>query len=257
MPSQQFVHVDTRYDNVYVDATNTLSSTVQLDTPIKSNVGKIQLVSLELPIGIYNIRTGCNTFRFNTKLGAAALTAFTATVPQGNYTASTLAVALQTAMNAVLVGCTATITVDSVLTNKISILLTNSYVLSISDDSVLGTVILGYSLGQVGVATVALVATNCMNLNHDLYLSMIFDNMSTSYANTTPIITFKIPINVTNGNILFYNEQTSYKQCIEYNESNKLRQSMSSLKIRFGDRYNNILSNNGLHYSFTLKISYI
>src|SRR6476620_7097821 len=120
---------------------------VQLDIPTRERISSIQLMSMELPVGFYNIRAGCNTLAFTTTKSGSAPVAYTITRTPANYTITTLITALQTAINAVISGTTCTITVDTTV-NKVSISLTSTYNFSITTDTVLSSVILGFSSAQ-------------------------------------------------------------------------------------------------------------
>src|SRR6476646_4412613 len=135
----QYINVDTYTNKVLGSATNPFDVTVQLDMPIRERIRSIQLMSMELPVGFYNIRAGCNTLAFTTTKSGSAPVAYTITLTPANYTITTLITALQTAINAVISGTTCTITVDTTV-NKVSISLTTTYSFSITTDTVLSSV---------------------------------------------------------------------------------------------------------------------
>jgi hypothetical protein len=64
-------------------------------------------------------------------------------------------------------------------------------------------------------------------------------------------ITFKIPVNVNNGSILHWSENTQNTQKVLVTD-NSVR--VDRLNITVLDRFGVILNNNGIDWSFTLEI---
>lgn len=236
-----YVNIDTK-QNINNPPFNT---TFPLDIPIVGNIEYVSLLNLQLPIGFYNIRSNCNTFYF--KQGT---TSRTATITNGNYNITSLLSALQTAINAVLVGATATIT-QNTITNKITISIsTGTISIDNTQNPILNTHILGFwTDGQSGAS---ITSPNCYNINHDLYINLSLDNLTTNFHSSNPC-TFKIPISLNNGNILFYNEKQHHKQHIHINKNENL----SYIKISVRDRYGSLLDNNNIHFSFQILISLV
>ena len=99
---------------------------------------------------------------------------------------------------------------------------------------------------------VVLTARQPYNLNYDNYLNMYLYNVSNPpiQANTN-LCTFKIPLNASNGVIYYLSENSAFSQYVDFSNSNYI---MTTLTVQIFDRYNNILMNNGLDWSFTLAI---
>jgi hypothetical protein len=67
------------------------------------------------------------------------------------------------------------------------------------------------------------------------------------------LMSFKIPLNATNGSIYYTAENISFSQFIEITDENFI---LNNLKIQVYDQFNNLLDNNGINWSFTLAFQY-
>lgn len=230
------------FDSLNASTSSPFNCISKLDIPIVEKIDSVELLNLQMPLGFYNIRTNCNTFYF--KQGA---TSRQATITSGNYTISSLLTALQTAINSVLVGATSTLTF-STTTNKSTLSIsTGTIAIDNSTSPILNQYILGFTTDAQSGASIT--APSCYNINHDLFVNLSIDNLNTNFLSPIPC-SFKIPISLNNGNILFWSEKQNHKQKININNNENL----TYLKISVRDRYGFILDNNGLHFSFQLLI---
>jgi hypothetical protein len=183
-----------------------------------------------MPIGFYNIRSPYNTF---------TVSSVTYTITPGNYNLTTL---LNT-MNGLTTPAVGTFSVSS-LTNIIQ------YVSASGSVTISGTLLtlLGFtSTGQTGVT---IVATNSYIINFDTYVYLYFPDFGTSSKENT-LGTFKLPLNVTSGGILQWNENSNNQQFIITTDQSKF---IDRIIVRVIDRYGNPLNNNGIDWSFTLEV---
>ena len=113
-PKKKFVNIDTRFRDTY-DYTSQANYTMTLPEKV-TNVKSMQLRSMELPMTFYNFSKalGNNTFQVTLKNGETVVADHTFTVPDGKYTETTLA----EAVNAALAGENAFTKVKFSITNK-------------------------------------------------------------------------------------------------------------------------------------------
>ena len=236
------------FDTININGSTTpFNCIAPLEIPLKDKIKSIELIDIQIPIGFYNIRSPYNTFTFlQTTPPTNQNISRTATIPVGNYNISTLVTALQTAINAVLFAATFLVSYSSV-TNLINISTNPAVSIIISPNfSVFSNVICGFTQSQTGTS---ITASYPFNLNYDLYLFLSLDNIKTDFINKYAC-SFKIPINVNNGNILFYNEIIRGDHQIMINNF----VSLSYFQISVRDRFGNIIDNNNLDFSFKLRI---
>jgi hypothetical protein len=97
-------------------------------------------------------------------------------------------------------------------------------------------------------------STNFYNLNIDNYLTMYITNLSgqdTTNVNGR-LLSFKIPLNCVNGQVLYYGESSTFIQTISITDPKFI---LSSMNIMILDRFGYpIRGSSTSHYSFTLGI---
>jgi len=224
------IHLDTGIANsVSKNSGNPFDCSIRLNR-IHRNIRKVTLKNVQMPIGFYNIRSPYNTF---------TVSSVTYTITPGNYNLTTL---LNT-MNGLTTPAVGTFSVSS-LTNIIQ------YVSASGSVTISGTLLtlLGFtSTGQTGVT---IVATNSYIINFDTYVYLYFPDFGTSSKENT-LGTFKLPLNVTSGGILQWNENSNNQQFIITTDQSKF---IDRIIVRVIDRYGNPLNNNGIDWSFTLEV---
>ena len=90
------------------------------------------------------------------------------------------------------------------------------------------------------------------NMHHDLCLYLYLENIpqtNTHFKNN--LASFKIPIKSGYQAIEYNTDNISFAQNIENTDVNYI---LDKVKLKVYDRYNNIISDNGLDFKFTLAI---
>lgn len=225
------------YQNVVTkNSGNPFDCTILFTKPYR-RFKQIALKNAQIPIGFYNVRAPMNTVTINT---------ITYTVPIGNYTLATLITALNTAVGAgVGVFSQTTAPVD----NRLKFTPVSGATFSVSTTvNTLGG-ILGFTDGQVTTGTTVLTATNAFLFPFDTYVNIYMKDIGTSSPEVSQS-TFKIPLNVSTGNIL-WKENSENSQIIQVTDCSSR---VDRLSVQVLDQFGNILNNNGIDWSFTLEI---
>jgi len=218
------------------------------------NVRSICLKNVQIPIGFYNIRAPYNTITIDN-------TGYTVTP---GYYANTSAFidAVNTAVTGV--GTFAHSESSGKITytpasGSSTITTTSPYLwsgptyggvqnvtsINLASTPSLGA-LMGFSNAQSGTS---IVATNAFQLNNDTYIKLYIPNLGTSSLEAN-MMTFKIPIsNQKIGTNFIWEPMDPPSVCVT-DVSSKL----DKLDIRIIDRWGNLMSNNGLDWSFTLEM---
>lgn len=232
-----FINIDSKDRSIGTE----FNFTKLIEPPIQ-NVKKIKIKSIELPVAFHNIRSPLNVFTFNIyDSGNTLQNTYTLTIKPSNYSATTFTSYLQTLFNSSVLGTTGTITYDSIA-STLNITLTNNYQIEIVSTPLSN--ILGFTDLQKANS---LTSANSYNFNHDLYVNLVIGNTISNYRNSNTSI--KIPINVNQTKILYLYGNELFNQTLEINDNVLYR-----LSISVFDRYGNLLSNNGVDWSFTLEL---
>lgn len=190
-----------------------------------------RLIYTQIPQTIYNISSQNNTFVFNDG-GPNALA-----IPEGFYTATTIATELQSQLNAV---SALTFTVSfSDTTQKITIGATGSFtVLMNGVNSPLGF--------DTTTSATSHTATEILNLEVvDALFIHINEIREIDYIQGGS--TFAIPSNVNQLQVIDYNENSGFRQTITFNNP------CSVLTIRLTDEDNRVADLNGSDWYFILE----
>ena len=244
--------MNSQFQTINFDSTKSTYNIDPFDTifnfsePLK-NIKRISLASLELPVGFTNIRASnfLNVFTIT----IASITS-TITLTPNNYTSI---VTLLTDMNSAFTALTLTNTpVFSLSSGKVVITLTSTATMLITQTT-LSKYILGFSkLNSIGTG---ITATNNYNLAYDTYINMYINNIPIS--NTTihsHLCSFKIPFSGVGNTVYYLFNNNSFTQYLNITDPNY---HLNFLKVTFYDRFNyQILTNNGLDYSFSLLVEY-
>ena len=210
---------------------NPFDFTVRFQKP-HDGITQIALKNAQIPVGFYNIRSPYNTI---------TLGANTYTITAGNYTASNLISALNTASSGV-----GTWSITS-LTNIVQFVSSSgSLTLTVPTGLTYPTLanLLGYTQSITGTT---LTAPNTYNINIDTYINIYLDNLGRPSIDPSKS-TFKIPVS---GSVIQWSENNQDDQSIQVRDNS----SVDRLIVAVYDRFGILLNNNGLDWSFTLRVT--
>ena len=206
----------------------------------------VALKNAQIPIGYYNVRAPYNTITMNGNVY---------TMTPGNYSASTFLTALNAATSSVG-NMSALGTWSFISSTNQTQFLSSSGSVTITFPTGLTYPTLASLLGFVPQTTAtttvgtAFVSTYAYILNFDHYINIWIENLGTSSLEPAQI-TFKLPVNVSNGSILHWAENTQNEQVVCVTDS---AARVDRLNILVVDRFGQPMNNNGLDWSFTLEI---
>jgi len=253
---KQLLHLDSidgfqNYDTI-LKKYHCYNTNILINKPI-SNIKEISLKSIEMPLFFNNIRTSnnSNVFSFKFDYGLYYNIPMTITIPEANYTSITSLID------------TLNVSLSNELTYEgLSIILytVGDYNISLQHNcpsftinkSILANNILGF---ETGTYTAPITTTNFYCLNIDNYLTIYITNLnsgSDTNANGR-LLTFKIPLNAVNGQILYLGESNTFIQTISITDPYFV---LSSLNIMILDRSGYPINGGNANYSFTLGITY-
>jgi hypothetical protein len=214
---------------------NPFDVTVTFQKP-HDGITKIALKNAQIPIGFYNIRSPYNTITFGST---------TYTLTPGNYSATTFLSALNSATSAI--GSWSYVSA----TNLMQFTSTSGTVTLVIPTG-LTYPTLASLLGFVSTQTLTgtnLVSRNSYIINFDTYINIYFDNIGRPSIEPSKS-TFKIPVEVPSGSILYWSKNKQDEQCVQVRD----QKSVDKLIVAVYDRFGNIIDNNGLDWSFTLEM---
>lgn len=225
------------YPQITKQANNPFNCTVVLGQTHR-NLKWVRLKSAEVPIAFFNVRAPYNTVTINN---------ITYTVAPGNYTITTLISALNVAITGA-VGSFATQASSSTTTFTSasgSVTLTTFSTTSPFIPNLL--YFLGFTNNQSGSF---ITSAGSYIVNFDTYISVFIPTLRT--ASLDPVaVTFKIPLSVPSGSIMYYNENTQFEQELQiFDKSFRF----DRLEIQVRDRFGQLLDNRGVDWSFTLEL---
>ena len=259
---KQLIHLDSvdgvqNYDPI-IKTYHCYNTNIKINKPI-SNIKEISLKSLEFPLFFNNIRSANNSNIFSFNLDSIPFTpviniSISVTIPETVYTTiNSLLTAINSAIATAISSYSGLSFVLSVTnTNYIKITTTNQAIITLNK-SILMNNILGFNTGSYTASSIT--TTNFYCLNIDNYINLYITNLnsgSDTNANGR-LLTFKIPLPSTNGNILFLGENSNFTQTISITDPFFV---LSSLNIMILDRFGFPIYGGNSHYSFTLGISY-
>ena len=268
----QYLHFDSINSTYIVDPNNTTGVVVgaykaqySMNQSFKK-LKRVYLMSVELPVGFVNIRTGStDTLKFSVNG-----TPYTIVVPEKNYDSmASLCSDISTLIsaNAYLSSVFMSFQNDSI-NNKVYIKFgdyQNIY-RGVTSFSITDTTLSYYILGFRG-ATDTLEAdyqyvnnrvykalTSTYNLSPDNFLYMYMPNfpaMNACMGNSKS--TFKVALNAVNSQIYFSQEANSFKQFIDIVDQSYV---FNSLTVILYDRWGKDINSHGWDFSFTIAIEY-
>lgn len=264
---RQQIHVDTGSLNKMITKNNgnPFDCTIRLGQTHR-RLREIRLLNAQIPIGFYNLRSPYNVLTIDSN---------THVIQEGNYDITNL---LSNINSKIVTNFTGTFTVDNRI-RKVTFTsagstantiytttpLTNLQISSTgyfdpytqqyivqsgypsNTFSTLST-FLGFTGNPRGTV---LTATNQYNINFDNYIKIHIENLGTS-SSEPDLCSFKIPLNnISNGSTLYWSENSENYQRVLVTDSTCI---VDRLNIKVYDRFNNLLNNNGLDWSFTIEI---
>jgi len=195
-------------------------------------IRSLTLKNAQIPVGWYNIRPPYNTMNVNS---------VSYTITPGNYSITTLLAALNTTVTSA-VGAFS----PGALNNAIQFS-SAAGVATMNVQPLTLLSFLGFTDQQQGTA---FYGTNSYIVNFDTYVNVWIENLGVSSLEPRQI-TFKIPVDVAPGGIVQWTENSQNEQCVVVTDRGVR---LDRLNIQVQDRFGNLLSNNGLDWSFTLEI---
>lgn len=244
------------FDSNLTTTSNPLDSSFILSDPLR-RIKRIYLKSVELPINFNNIRNNFNTIEFTFKGTTTATTSYILTIPSAYYT--NINDILTVLNNQIKYHIFQTFTADQF--PQFSLNSNNTITCSVPVPgltfSLTPSNVVSQILGFTNTTTTnvaSITSARIYNLNYDNYLNIYFPNIphkTNGFSNQ--LMSFKIPLNATNGSIYYTAENISFSQFIEITDENFI---LNNLKIQVYDQFNNLLNNNGINWSFTLAFQY-
>lgn len=229
------IHVDTQSANKVNG--NPFNCTYILTNKHRGLI-EVSLKNLQMPIGFYNIRSPYNTITINGN---------NYTINPGNYTSSTF---LST-LNSTITPAIGVFSINSA-TNKFQFVpASGSATITVPSGTQTGvpalTNLLGFTNGQTGTS---ITATYSYILNFDTYVDIYIRNLSVS-SGEAQLVTFKVPVNVASGQILYWTENSQDYQTIPVRYT---VETVDRFIIQVYDRFGNPMDNNGIDWSLSLQI---
>lgn len=162
------------------------------------NIKKVELVQAIIPNTQYIINSNNNVITI-TGNGQP----YAGTIVNGNYTPSTLATAIATALNNNGSTLTYTCSVDTNISYLFTITSSNTVTLNFSKNTILGN-ILGFGVTDTTAGT-TFTGTNVCSVNTTRFWKLSIEELGTNYETNIPsLFTFIIPNNSTFGTITYY-----------------------------------------------------
>ena len=255
---KQLLHFDTvdgiqSYDSI-LKIYHCYNTKLNINKPL-TNIKEISLKSLEMPLFFNNIRSANNSnlFLFNFTYGVYNNISIGITIPELNYISiSSLLTALNNKIN-ISLALYAGVSINLTLTNTYYITINHNCSLLTIGKSILINNILGFNTGNYTTATIT--TTNFYCLNVDNYINFYITNLNSgSDTNVNGrLLTFKIPLNAVNGQILYLGESNTFIQTISITDPFYVFNSMNLMIL---DRFGFPINGGNAHFSFTLGISY-
>ncbi len=205
----------------------------------------VELLSLVMPMTQYNINSSNNVIYFNDGGNQ------TATMPVGNYTATTFVPMLETTLNSVSgIGFVVTY---SDTTMMFTITAGSNWFYTFGTNQ---TNSANYILGADPVNTspaLSVTGPNAINLSLPLYFYVSVNEFQTNVKSTNNFdnasFVFVNPVN--SGDVLVFDRNTQYKQVVNITESN-----IQTLSVRFTNHNNQTLNINNSNWVMVLRLIY-
>jgi hypothetical protein len=213
------------------------------------SISKVELEHVFIPNSIYTIRPGIN----DTFAVTVSATPYVAVISPGYYTASSLPAAIVTALTAA-VSNTWTCSISST-TGLITITGTTTFFFSFSTTATqnLGKMI-GYNINAVMTTGTTQTGTNVVNLSEPTHIYIHVFGLKDGVRSTLQTMkpTFIIPINANSGDVILYNANTGWKQCLLFGNDQILNDFTIYVTLANGEQVNL----NGLEWSMIWNVEY-
>jgi len=187
----------TTFEKISINSSSLINNSIDLDIPIK-NYLYCDIVNFVCPFSFYAIYSGNNTLRFVETSGP---TNHDITISEGNYSATELASAIQTAINLVFPGFTITF---SEITQRFTF--SNASSFNISNSAVYSTMynVIGQPSITPGTSTTSTKNALLTRTNNIYIKSENLSTKNTYLNNQLKKYIGSIPVNVNPGEFIFY-----------------------------------------------------
>jgi hypothetical protein len=204
--------------------------TIELNQPV-NRVKRIELVSMELPVGWYNVSASIgNNYLLFSPVGKCTIT-------DGFYTLDDLIDEINSSLPS-------SYTIAQYTYSKLM-------TLTPASNAIFYSTMLSQQLGfgnEDKTATFFTATYPPRVMAYDLYANFHIANLPSNYNSKVPC-TFKIPITVDNNYVQYVNEMTDPSQSIDF----QTPQTISQLKVRVYNVDGVLLDNNAMDWSATLR----
>jgi hypothetical protein len=253
---KQLLHLDSidgiqNYDTI-LKGYHCYNTNILINKPIH-NIKEISLKSIEMPLFFNNIRAANNSnlFSFKFSYGVYNNISINCLIPELNYTTIN---SLIDALNSSIVTALSSYNVSLVLYyNDYYISIQHSFSSLTLNKCILINNILGFNTNTYNTSPI--ISTNFYCLNIDNYINLYITNLqsgSDTNANGR-LLTFKIPLNAVNGQVLYLGESNTFIQTISITDPYFV---LNSLNIIILDRFGFPINGGNANFSFTVGISY-
>lgn len=245
--TRERMEVDLFVNSANRDLLHSTSSTnfrVNIVNPAKSKILYCGLKSVTFPNGIYNISILNNSFDITDSSGANSIT-----ISPGNYNSTTLALEIETALNALAID---TYTV-SIVNNKF--VFTSDFAGFTLNPGLLPNLLLqkiGFVLSETYTG-LTITAPNIFDISSIKNIFIKISQISSFIRNVYDIkYNFKFDVTCGFGGVVFFSEESKYSQ--KYNVTKDNLVSNAYFDIQLVDEYGTVIDNNGLDWNFTLGL---
>ena len=208
------------------------------------NPKKVELISAIIANSQYVINS--NNYQFNLTYSG---TLYTATLTKQNYTASTLATSLATALNGLSVPSTTFTVSTNTDTLTFTITSTNAVVYNFSKNTTLSQ-LLGFPITDSS-SNSSITSTNCYTVNTTRYYKVYIKELRPDFdTNISNSFNFIILNNVNSGEYLYLTDINNVNNSHEID----LKMNLSSLNIEIRDEWDQLCDFNGVYYLLFFKI---
>jgi len=243
MTKESIIIIDSskRNQSIYPSNNNFVYNTTNQYT----NPSKIELLSAIIPNSQYVINSFNNLFNLT-----YSSTLYTSVIPPCNYTASSLAVSLQTSLNRLSVPSTTFTVTVNLNTMTYTITSTNPVVYNFSLNPILSQILGFGSTNSSSVSTIS--SKNAFQVSTSRYWKLYIKEFDTNYdTNISGLFNFIILNNVNNSDYLYMIKDIN---CVNNSHEINIRRNITTLSIELRDEWNNLVDLNGCNYLLILKI---
>ena len=258
MSLKQLLHFDTidgiqNYDSI-LRTYHSYNTNLLINKPLE-NIKEISLKSLEFPIFFNNIRVSNNSnlINFTFSNGTYNNISIGCIIPELNYISiNSLLVAINSSISTAISSYNGVSIILSVVNTYYILLTTNCTLINIGK-GILFNNILGFNTGTYNTFTITTNNFYCLNI--DNYINLYITNLNSgSDTNVNGrLLTFKIVLPLTNGQILISGESNSFTQTISITDPYYVLRSMNIMIL---DRFGFPINGGNSYFSFTLGILY-